>query len=222
MSCPLREHPELNAGVEEVGTITTVFAALLALAAGGLIAAVGVSELGRWRALGRTDTLPASGRGAVVVLGVPGTRPWLRAAQRWRVDLAVAAWRGGRCELVVFTGAAVRSARSESSEMAELARRRGLDPAAPVALDERSRSTWENVTEASRLIEEQLGRVDFVIIASDALHAVRAATYWRDQHGEAAPPLVLADRRLVPDHLWLRVPATLFELVHRARRRHWL
>lgn len=202
-------------------TIVGVAAGLVLLAVAGLVAAAVVAEIGRWRALARTDTLPPAGRGAIVVLGVPGTKPWLRAAQRWRVDLAVKAWRSGRCDLVVFTGAAVRSVRSESSEMAELAERRGLDPAA-VALDERSRSTWENVTEASRLVDERLGSVDFVILASDALHAVRAATYWRDQRGEAAPPLVLADRRLVPDHLWLRVPATLFELVHRARRRHWL
>lgn len=185
---------------------------------GALVAAV---EVGRWRALSRTDTLPAEGRGAIVVLGVPGTNAALRAAQRWRVDLALAAWRTGRCDLVVFTGAAVRSPVSEAQEMAALARGRGLDPGV-IVLDERSRSTWENVTEASRLVAEHQGAVAFVVLASDALHAVRAATYWRDQHGDASPRLILADRRLRPDRLWLRVPSTLGELLHRARRRNWL
>jgi uncharacterized SAM-binding protein YcdF (DUF218 family) len=157
----------------------------------------------------------------VVVLGVPGRNAVLRAVQRWRVDLAMEAWRTGRCDLVVFTGAAIRPGPSEASQMAALARRQGLEPAV-IVLDERSRSTWENVVEASRLVTEHRAEAAFVVLASDALHGARAATYWRDQHGEAGPRLVLADRRLAPDHLWLRVPATVVELIHRARRRNWL
>ncbi|MDH4365714.1 MAG: YdcF family protein, partial [Acidimicrobiia bacterium] len=104
------------------------------------------------------------------------------------------------------------------AEMAEIAVTRGLDPAL-VVLDERSRSTWENITEAARLV----GPADFVVLASDAFHAARARLYWWDQHGADASPLfVLADRYRSFDHLALRAPATVVEIAHRIRRRGWL
>lgn len=193
--------------------------AALALGGTGLAGAalVGLTELA-YRRQGAGPDVPPTGRGAVVVLGVPGTNPLLRVAQRWRVDLALAAVATGRIDRVVFTGGPVRSERSEASEMAGIAVARGLDPAL-VVLDERSRSTWENVTEAARLV----GPVDFVVLASDAFHAARARVYWWDQHGADASPLfVLADRYRRFDHLALRAPATVVEIVHRLRRRGWL
>ncbi len=190
-----------------------------ALAAIGLSGAalVALTELA-YRRQGAGPDVPPTGRGAVVVLGVPGTNPLLRVAQRWRVDLALAAVATGRIDRVVFTGGPVRSERSEASEMADIAVARGLDPSL-VVLDERSRSTWENVAEAARLV----GPVDFVVLASDAFHAARARVYWWDQNGADASPLfVLADRYRRFDHLALRAPATVVELVHRLRRRGWL
>ncbi len=194
---------------------------MAALAVGGTglagAALVAVTEAA-YRRQGAGPDVPAIGRGAVVVLGLPGTNPLLRVAQRWRVDLAMAAVATGRIDRVVFTGGPVRSGRSEAAEMAGIAVARGLDPDL-VALDERSRSTWENVTEAARLV----GPVDFVVLASDAFHAARARVYWWDQHGaEASPLFVLADRYRRFDHLALRAPATVVEVVHRLRRRGWL
>jgi uncharacterized SAM-binding protein YcdF (DUF218 family) len=114
---------------------------------------------------------------------------------------------------VVFTGAVTSGRASEASEMAQIARKLGL-PAEAVLLDEKSRSTWENAEQASTLI----GNVDYVVVASDALHATRARAYWHKQHPEGAPKVLLADRYSPLDHFWLRFPATLGELLHRARR----
>lgn len=180
-------------------------------------ALVALTEIA-YRRQGAGPEVPPAGRGAVVVLGVPGTNRLLRVAQRWRVDLALAAVATGRIDRVVFTGGAVRSERSEASEMAEIAVARGLDPAL-VVLDEHSRSTWENVTAAADLV----GPAEFVVLASDAFHAARARVYWWDQHGADASPLfVVADRYRRFDHLALRAPATVVEIVHRIRRRGWL
>jgi vancomycin permeability regulator SanA len=188
-----------------------------------LVAGVGVTAgaalltltaMAHRRATRWPGTVPPTGPGAIVVLGVPGTNPALRAVQRWRVDLALDLWKTGRWERVIFTGGPIRSPRSEAAEMAAMAVDRGLDERA-VVLDERSSSTWENVLEASHLVGEAV----VVAIASDAAHASRARTYWLDQRGTASPALILADRHGLLDHWWLRVPATAVELVHRASRR---
>jgi uncharacterized SAM-binding protein YcdF (DUF218 family) len=171
------------------------------------------SELLYWRAASNAGRIPATGSGAVVVLGLPGTNAATRAVQRWRVELGVRAWRECGCERVVFTGTATRGRVSESSEMAQIARKLGL-PAEAVLLDEKSRSTWENVEQAATLV----GNGDYVIVASDALHATRARAYWHEQHPEGAPKVLLADRYSPLDHFWLRLPAMLGELLHRARR----
>jgi hypothetical protein len=199
-----------------------------AVVAAGAGAVVAVTELVHLWLVGHDDDsvgddgaggiggrpLPAGTPGVIVVLGLPGTNPALRAAQRWRVDQALQLWRSGGWERVVFTGGAVRSAESEAAQMAALAVRSGLDEAA-VVLDERSRSTWENVVEASRLV----GDADVVAIMSDGLHAARARTYWRDQQGPAAPRLVLGHRHRPFRHLWIRVPSTAVEVLHRIKRR---
>jgi len=202
-TCRLRWQRATAATLAGTGVVVTALVALTELA---------------YRRQGAGPDIPPTGRGAVVVLGVPGTNPLLRMAQRWRVDLALAAVATGRIDRVVFTGGPVRSERSEAAEMAGIAVARGLDPAL-VVLDERSRSTWENVTEAARLV----GPADFVVLASDAFHAARARVYWWDQQGAGASPLfVLADRYRRFDHLALRAPATVVEIVHRLRRRGWL
>ncbi|MDH5289904.1 MAG: YdcF family protein, partial [Acidimicrobiia bacterium] len=110
--------------------------ALTLRGAGVLAAALAVLTEVAYRRQGAGPDIPPAGRGAVVVLGVPGTNPLLRVAQRWRVDLALAAVATGRIDRVVFTGGSVRSERSEAAEMAEIAVTRGLDPAL-VVLDER-------------------------------------------------------------------------------------
>lgn len=151
-----------------------------------------------------------TGRGVVVVLGVPGSNPLYRALQRWRIDLTLdAAGRFG-CDPVIFTGGVTRPGPSEAAQMATVARSRGLD-GARVVLEERSRTTRENIVEASRLA----GPVDYVVLVSDALHASRARTAWREHAGIDAPHFVLADQYVPLRRFWLRTPVTVAEVLYR-------
>ncbi len=147
----------------------------------------------------------------LVVLGVPGSNALYRAVQRWRVALALDAQRRWGADRVVFTGGATRSARSEAEQMASLARRGGMDPAL-IVLEERARTTRENVVESARLLDG----ATLVVLVSDAFHASRARTYWREHAGPAAPQLVLADRYRPFDRIWLRTAVTLADLAYRA------
>ena len=183
-------------------------------AAAAVAVAVAVADQAYRRAARSAVAVPPPGRGVIVVLGVPGTNAATRAVQRWRVELAVQTWRWLACNRVIFTGGAVRSEEAEAAQMAAVARRLGLDPAV-IVVEDSSTSTWENVTKASQLA----GDVDYVVLVSDALHAARARNYWRDQHPGPVPALFLADRYRPLDHFWWRTPATMVELLHRARAR---
>jgi uncharacterized SAM-binding protein YcdF (DUF218 family) len=171
-----------------------------------------VSEVAYWRASRGAGAIGASDNTVVVVLGVPGEGFAGRAVQRWRVGLALKAWRSCRCNKVIFTGGKTRSKDSEASQMAALAIRRGMDRAV-VVLDEKSRNTRENVVEAQRLAKG----MHTVILVSDALHASRARRYWNQQNENLAQRIVLVDRYSFLDHFWLRTPATLVEFLHRTR-----
>ena len=103
-----------------------------------------------------------------------------------------------------------RSGRSEAAELAELACAIGLDPAL-VVLEERSRTTRENVVHAAGLI----GEATTVVLVSDVLHAARARAYWKRQ-GSPVPALVLADRYRPFDRVGIRTLVTVVELLYRA------
>ncbi len=143
----------------------------------------------------------------MVVLGFPGESWATRAVQRWRVDIALKSIQQCGCDRVIFTGGPTRSSVPESKQMSDLAIRLGLDPAI-VVLDELSRTTWENVVEASRLA----GDVDYVVLVSDAPHAARARDYWLEQHPGSTTKMMIADRYTPMDRVWFRVPAALIEL----------
>jgi uncharacterized SAM-binding protein YcdF (DUF218 family) len=76
-----------------------------------------------------------------------------------------------------------------------------------------SRSTWENVVEASRIAEG----AKYVVLVSDAFHASRARRYWDMQQPDSNQDVRLADNYSFLDHFWLRTPATLIEVLHRTR-----
>lgn len=196
------------------GVVAALPAALLAAAA------VAASELSCWAASRRAGPPPPlAGRGAVVVLGLPGSNPVLRAMQRWRVEQGLAAQRAYGCDRVVFTGGPTVGERSEASELAAIALRAGLDPAL-VVLEERARTTRENVTRSALLVDGY----DFVVLASHVLHAERARTYWYGMGAAglatgSPPRLLLADRYRPLDRAWLRTPATFAEVLYRAQAR---
>jgi uncharacterized SAM-binding protein YcdF (DUF218 family) len=170
------------------------------------------SEINYWR-IGRTaGRIPDGSDCVLVVLGFPGETFAGRVVQRWRVDLAMRAWRKCGESSVIFTGGPTRSSISEASQMAAMAVEQGMDPAV-IVLEENSRNTRTNVSEASRLVEGK----GVIVIVSDASHAARARGYWREQNPDSNQRVLLADRYSFLDHFWLRTPGTLIEVLHSSR-----
>jgi len=182
----------------------------LGVALAASAAAVAGAQVLHWSLARAAGEPKAGGEVAVVVLGVPGTNPVLRAVQRWRAALAVETAGRVSARRVVFTGGPTRSGRSEAAELAGIACGIGLDPAL-VVLEERSRTTRENVVHAAGLV----GDATTVVLVSDVLHASRARSYW-ERHAVPAPPLVLADRYRPFDRVAIRTVVTLVELLYRA------
>jgi hypothetical protein len=150
----------------------------------GLGVLLGWGELISWRASRQHLPEAASpsdiGPRTIVVLGYPsakdGSTSWL---QRYRVRIALRSYRPG--DVVVFCGGVTRGAtRSEAAVMADHAERCGL-PVEAIVLEDRSRSTWENIENSRPL----LGGGP-VVIASNTLHARRARAYlWRQEQPAA-------------------------------------
>ncbi|MGW6414619.1 YdcF family protein [Streptomyces sp. NPDC055055] len=132
------------------------------------------------------------GTEAVVVLGYrnPQGRANLVNRRRVRAGLrSIGSPAGGaHGTRVVFSGGAVGGATSEARIMADYARKElGFDGL--VVLEERSRTTWENVTHVIPLIED----VDRIKIVSQPAHALKARAYLRRQRPDLAERLVRAN-----------------------------
>lgn len=151
----------------------------------GAASVVGVALLafGEWQSwrVSRADypaTLrrgPADGRDVVLVLGFRSSaRGGVNAVQRWRTRIAVRSAPSG--SLFVFSGAAVRGARTEAEVMAEYGVRRLGLPRADVVCEPSARSTRENVAFAM----PWLRGARTIRIASNTAHARRARGYLRD------------------------------------------
>jgi uncharacterized SAM-binding protein YcdF (DUF218 family) len=110
---------------------------------------------------------------AVLILGYPtkadGT---VSPVARFRVEAGVQVYRKHRCSKLVLSGAAVRNEHVEAESMAALAKRLGV-PNESIVLEQRARSTWENVGCTARLLPS----TDRILVVSDSLHAKRAARY---------------------------------------------
>ncbi|WP_431843221.1 YdcF family protein [Calidifontibacter indicus] len=122
----------------------------------------------------------------MVVLGFKNPQQRANLVNRWRAEIAlrtVAAFPNGF--LVVSGGPTSGGTRSEASKIAEYLRRRGFD--GPVLLEERSASTWENITNVLPLIED----CDGLVFASQPAHALKARVYVRRQRPEWADRLRL-------------------------------
>lgn len=168
-----------------------------------------------WRA--SRDALPADrldpGRiadgEAILVLGCP--RP---ALYRWRVRIAVRSTDPSRARFV-FSGAAVRSALSEAQMMADYAVVALGVPAANIRLEDRSRTTVENVTNSIPLFAD----APAIKIASNTFHARRARYILRDESSELAARLVRARDYIPVEWGPLHALMALHELVRRTVRR---
>jgi hypothetical protein len=147
----------------------------------GLVGLMCWGELATWRAsrqhLPPSAPVPASSAKTIAVLGYPTARngsPSL--VQRYRVRVALRDYRDG--DTMIFCGGVTRAGvRSEAAAMADYAVRRGL-PRSAVVLEDRSRSTWQNVEYL-----RPLACPGPVVIASNTFHARRARAYvWRQDH----------------------------------------
>lgn len=82
----------------------------------------------------------------------------------------------------------------------------GLDPGA-VALEPNATHTWENVACSLRLAESY----EAIAIASDPLHAARAARYVARQRPDLVARLYGAETYRLLERWWLKGPITVYE-----------
>jgi vancomycin permeability regulator SanA len=177
----------------------------LALAAVGLliVAAVAWGEYAHFRVarLGFGVAQPSAPQSeAVIVLGYKNRRPdRANALNRWRVRAAVrsADFSLARSDLVFCGTTRNPAAASEAALMARYATRACGVPESRVVLEERSRSTWENISYAIPLVED----ADQIKIVSNPTHALRGRLYLHRLRPDLAARLVQAqDYR--PGELW--------------------
>lgn len=127
---------------------------------------------------------------AVVVLGFRNPRATANFINRWRVragirSIAADSARGTR---VIFSGGTAGSGRAEALLMADYAKS-GLAFDGTVLLEDRSRTTWENITNVIPLLED----ADRIKIVSQPAHALKARAYLRRRRPDLAERLVRAD-----------------------------
>jgi vancomycin permeability regulator SanA len=141
----------------------------------------------------------------LLVLGCPPrTDGSLGVTQKWRVDLALRAWRPG--DRIVVSGAGRAGLPSEADVMAGYAERRGV-PASLIVRETRARSTWENVLYGAK----SLGDAAEVVIVSDPLHARRALRMLREQAPGVAGKVVRPAAYRVGEHPWRKTVSAVFE-----------
>ncbi|MFF0082993.1 YdcF family protein [Streptomyces canus] len=148
---------------------------------------------GEWMNWRWSRGLVGDGRGvssAVVVLGYRNPGDTANMINRWRVRAGVRSLivDGTRGSCLILSGGTTGSGPTEARLMADYAKSAlGFD--GPVLLEERSTTTWENITNVIPLIED----VDRIKIVSQPAHALKARAYLRRQRPDLAERLVRAD-----------------------------
>lgn len=160
----------------------------------GAAAVLGWSEWLNWR---WSRSLLGKGAGesegdveAVVVLGYRNPQATVNFVNRWRVRAGLRSAAAGRScgTRVVFSGGAIGGAAAEARLMADYATS-VLAFDGTVALEDRSETTWENITNVIPLLED----ADRIKIVSQPAHALKARAYLRRQRPDLAERLVRAD-----------------------------
>ncbi|TCO83785.1 DUF218 domain-containing protein [Plasticicumulans lactativorans] len=128
------------------------------------------------------DVEPAD---AAVVLGAAAWNGRPSPVFEERIKHALTLYNEGRVRVVVFTGGTGRGDNRSEAEVARAyALKRGI-PATAVLTETESRSTWENLVGAKRLLD--LHGLKRVLLVSDPLHMRRAMTMARDIGIDAHP-----------------------------------
>jgi uncharacterized SAM-binding protein YcdF (DUF218 family) len=127
---------------------------------------------------------------AVVVLGYRNPQATANFINRWRVRAGIRsiAADGARGTRVIFSGGPTSGGAAEAQLMADYAKS-VLAFDGPVLLEDKSTTTWENITNVIPLLED----VDRIKIASQPAHALKARAYLRRQRPDLAKRLVPAD-----------------------------
>lgn len=122
---------------------------------------------------------------AAVVLGAAAWNGRPSPVFEERIKHALTLYNQGRVRVVVFTGGTGRGDNRSEAEVARAyALKRGI-PATAVLTETESRSTWENLVGAKRLLD--LHGLKRVLLVSDPLHMRRAMTMARDLGIDAHP-----------------------------------
>ncbi|MEU9168188.1 YdcF family protein [Streptomyces sp. NPDC048420] len=160
----------------------------------GLVMAGAVALVwGEWLNWRWSRGLVGDARGAssaVVVLGYRNPGDTANLINRWRVRAGVRSLTadGTHGAGLILSGGATGSGATEARLMADYAES-VLGFEGPVLLEDRSTTTWENITNVIPLLED----VDRIKIVSQPAHALKARAYLRRQRPDLAERLVRAD-----------------------------
>lgn len=127
---------------------------------------------------------------AVVVLGYRNPQATANPINRWRVRAGIRSIDADRAQgtCVIFSGGAPGRGVAEAQLMGDYAKLvLGFD--GRVLLEDRSTTTWENITNVIPLLED----VDRIKIVSQPAHALKARAYLRRQRPDLAARLVRAN-----------------------------
>lgn len=139
----------------------------------------------------------------IVVLGFPSLKTGrMHPLQKWRTEIAVRSMNPAAACTLVFTGSGRPGGESEAAVMARYARKRlGVSPDA-IVLEERARTTWQNI----RNTLPYLAGADIVKIASDPTHARKGRRYLFLQSPKVAARLRATDDYRLGERWWLKIP----------------
>lgn len=157
------------------------------------IAAAATLAWGEWLNWRWSQALIGNGAGdseAVVVLGYQNPQATANFINRWRVRAGIRSITadGARGTRLIFSGGATASGATEATLMANYANS-VLAFDGTVLLEDKSTTTWENITNVIPLLED----VDRIKIVSQPAHALKARAYLRRQRPDLAKRLVPAD-----------------------------
>ncbi|WP_030321776.1 YdcF family protein [Streptomyces sp. NRRL B-3229] len=175
-------------------------------------AAVAVLAWGEWLNWRWSRVLVGDRAGtstAVVVLGYRNPGPRANLINRWRVRVGLRSVTadGARETRVVFSGGENGAGGTEAQLMADYARS-VLAFDGTVLLEDRSTTTWENITNVIPLIED----VDRIKIVSQPAHALKARAYLRRQRPDLAAKLVRAEDYRVGEWMLVKPLLALYGL----------
>lgn len=156
------------------------------------MAGTAVLVWGEWLNWRWSRALVGNGAGsseAVVVLGYRNPQSTANLVNRWRVRAGLRSIAAGSAHdtCVIFSGGTAGGGASEAQLMADYAKSE-LDFDGTVLLEDRSATTWENITNVIPLIEDAA----HIKIASQPAHALKARAYLRRQRPDLAQRLVRA------------------------------